>query len=469
MVRQLPVLVLALVLLGQLPLVAASAGVVDSEAVDTPEPVTDNGTNVSASTEDDDSTAPVNEANSSLDGDSALDADSVFDDDTTTREADADSDRGLSITGEQTAVDAEFEENVTVGPDTAAESGNAETTVTLDGGNASTTVDAELEGEMPVHSFSVGTTLVSDGDPTSLVGAVEPAVLGRASAAGTVEYDDRSGTVDEGPGRADSSTSTAAEVDAPAFTGTATGADGNMPIETEGSPGSDERPASTDPTPAEQIVLVAGFSAVGLVSTRVFGPEKLSVARTFARLQNFPTAGQFREWGIRLFGLCGVHDHEDPLDNETRATVYDHLVRSPGTYLSEISDATSLPLGTVRYHLKVLRAEGYVTRTEVRGRQRYVPVGEELSELDAALAEEVSEAVLRELARGGPDSVSGLADRLDRDPSTVSYHLDKLESAGLVERERTGQAVENGLTPIAAARLVDHPVVSAEDTVPGAN
>lgn len=142
--------------------------------------------------------------------------------------------------------------------------------------------------------------------------------------------------------------------------------------------------------------------------------------------------------------------------------MYDHIESVPGTYLSEISEATDVPLATVRYHLKVLRREGVVARTEIRGRQRYFPAGEDVSALDAALADEAPAAVLRALADHGPDSVSGLADTLERDPSTVSHHLDRLEDAGLVEREREGQAVVNRLEPAVEDALGGESVEASE-------
>jgi DNA-binding transcriptional ArsR family regulator len=58
--------------------------------------------------------------------------------------------------------------------------------------------------------------------------------------------------------------------------------------------------------------------------------------------------------------------------------------------------------------------------------------------------------VLEALAESA-DSVSGLADRIDRDPSTVSHHLSRLEDDGLIHREREGQAVTNRLAPGVAA------------------
>lgn len=157
----------------------------------------------------------------------------------------------------------------------------------------------------------------------------------------------------------------------------------------------------------------------------------------------------------RLLGLAGYALHsDDPLDHEMRADLFDIIESQPGAYLSELATATDAPLSTVRYHLKVLEQQAVVTPVKIRGKRRYFPGNEPADELAAALTEDGPADVLRALAREGPSSVSALADAVDRDPSTVTHHLTRLEESGLVERERAGQAVENRLAPAVEATLV---------------
>lgn len=160
-----------------------------------------------------------------------------------------------------------------------------------------------------------------------------------------------------------------------------------------------------------------------------------------------PFGERLRDWGGRFFAAIGYERYEDddPLEHDSRRAILDHLEATPGTYLSAISRETGIPLATVRYHLKILEFEDLVVRTKVRGKRRYWPVGTEPSELDAALDDDGAGAVLKTLASGGPASVSGLAERLDRDVSTVTYHLQNLADDGLVEREQDGPAVINRL------------------------
>ncbi|MFC7077102.1 winged helix-turn-helix transcriptional regulator [Haloarcula halophila] len=156
----------------------------------------------------------------------------------------------------------------------------------------------------------------------------------------------------------------------------------------------------------------------------------------------------------RFLGIAGYALHsEDPLEHETRADLAAAIEDNPGAYLSELADASDASMSTVRYHLKVLEREDVVTPVKIRGKRRYFPGDEPTDELAAALADDATETVLRALATVGPASVSALADELDRDPSTVTHHLDRLQESGLVERERDGRAVVNALAPTAAAAM----------------
>lgn len=99
-----------------------------------------------------------------------------------------------------------------------------------------------------------------------------------------------------------------------------------------------------------------------------------------------------------------------------------------------------------------------------RGKRRYYPAAADDFELAAALSEPASAAVLEALADAGEARVGQLADDLDRDPSTVSHHLQRLADDGLVERERRGRAVVNRLAdPVADALATGSDPVVADD------
>lgn len=175
---------------------------------------------------------------------------------------------------------------------------------------------------------------------------------------------------------------------------------------------------------------------------------------------------------LPVLGLAGYQRYEDddPLEHETRAALYDRIQSDQGVYLSALSETTDTPLGTVRYHLKVLEFEGLVTRTTTNGRRRYYPADVEPELVDALLDDSAARAVLNELADGAA-SVGDLAEQVDRDPSTVTHHTTRLAEMGLVERERDGRTTRNRLTDEgrAAMRRARSRAQSADQAVPSSS
>lgn len=139
------------------------------------------------------------------------------------------------------------------------------------------------------------------------------------------------------------------------------------------------------------------------------------------------------------------YDDSDPLDHDTRCDVYETVESNPGLYLSAVAEQANLPLSTARHHARVLEREGLLASAKVRGKRRFYPDGNEDVELSAAIDDKPTASVLDALWRHGTCSVAKLADDLDRDPSTVTHHLQRLESEGLVVRERDGRSVVNRL------------------------
>lgn len=148
------------------------------------------------------------------------------------------------------------------------------------------------------------------------------------------------------------------------------------------------------------------------------------------------------------------YDDTDPLAHATRAALHERVEAEPGLYLSQLGRRLDVPLSTVRHHVRVLREEGYVESRTDDGRRRFYPTGVEHPELIACLRAEGPAEVVAALAREGALTVSALARELDRDPSTVSHHLDRLVRVDAVTRTQRGRAVENRLSPDVPSWLV---------------
>lgn len=151
--------------------------------------------------------------------------------------------------------------------------------------------------------------------------------------------------------------------------------------------------------------------------------------------------------GVVLLAGYSRYDGSDPLENDVRERVYEAVLESPGTYPVELAETVGSSRSTVRYHVRVLEEEGLIDGEKLRGKRRYFPPNSDDATLAAALADDASESVLTAIERLEPVTVSRLATDLDRAPSTVSYHLERLTDDGLVERETESGTVLTRLPP----------------------
>jgi DNA-binding transcriptional ArsR family regulator len=163
---------------------------------------------------------------------------------------------------------------------------------------------------------------------------------------------------------------------------------------------------------------------------------------------------------LLLFGYSRQADGST-LENDLRERIFDHVRSAPGAHIAAIADGTDVPRSTVRYHLRVLEGAGLIVGATIRGRHRYAPAETDL-ELAAALHDEPTRAVLEAVGRFEPVSVSGIADEIDRAPSTVAHHLDQLEEAGLLTRERSNGTVDVSLEGLTLDPSDDRSVATTE-------
>lgn len=145
------------------------------------------------------------------------------------------------------------------------------------------------------------------------------------------------------------------------------------------------------------------------------------------------------------------------LENEVRQAIYEAVVASPGDYVAAITEEMAVAPSTVRYHLRVLEKEGLVKSERFRGKRRVLPVQSDDVPLAAAFSDEPASSLIQVIDDNEPVRVSDLAAAVDRAPSTVSYHLSRLEADGVVVRERSGESVLVSLTPPASELLDDQP------------
>lgn len=163
------------------------------------------------------------------------------------------------------------------------------------------------------------------------------------------------------------------------------------------------------------------------------------------------------EWAGRLAALFrySSRDGSDPLEHETRTRIDDHVSDAPGIPLSDLADRLETPLSTVRYHVKILERERYLTSRKHQGHRRLYPMEAETgnAELAAAMDNESTATIVESIARQGQATVGDIVDDVGTTYSTVSHHLSRLADAGVVTKEKDGRCTVSRLAPAARTAL----------------
>lgn len=157
-------------------------------------------------------------------------------------------------------------------------------------------------------------------------------------------------------------------------------------------------------------------------------------------------------WPVRRprlidLALLSMAAGEEP---STRRRVYELVQEHPGLHQREIARRLDLRASHAEYHLRQLGKAGLLRTEESEGYKRYFVAVEPAEPIPEGAVEPRDRpwvALLRQkrpleiaahLLQQGPSQMGEVADRMGIAASTLSYHVDKLEDAGIVERTRRG-------------------------------
>jgi predicted transcriptional regulator len=164
------------------------------------------------------------------------------------------------------------------------------------------------------------------------------------------------------------------------------------------------------------------------------------------------------------FALYSRLARSELLDNERRDEVNKLILESPGIALSDIAQRTGLGWGTTVYHLDRLERAGFVASESHAGRRCYFPVGtlpREARPMLGALQQETTRSVAQFVATRPGATQTELCEGLGLSASAASKQVSKLESAGLVRRERDWKTVRLHPGPALASMLSGGATASA--------
>ena len=132
------------------------------------------------------------------------------------------------------------------------------------------------------------------------------------------------------------------------------------------------------------------------------------------------------------------------LDHERRDEVFQLVRAEPGISLTDVAARTGLGWGTAVYHLDRLERAGFLMSERSGGRRCYFPVGtvpKDARPSLGALQQETTRSVASFVVERPGATQTELADALGMTASAASKQVSKLESIGLVRREREWKTV----------------------------
>jgi len=126
----------------------------------------------------------------------------------------------------------------------------------------------------------------------------------------------------------------------------------------------------------------------------------------------------------------------DFLKSETRKKIYDFILKKPGSYLNEISRKLKIPKSTVNYHLKYLIKKGVIAAEPNSRCSRYY-IAKDVCKNDKKylniLMEDVPCRIIMYLFSHPKATQVEISKYLEKHPTTISFHLEKLSNADMLD------------------------------------
>jgi DNA-binding MarR family transcriptional regulator len=144
--------------------------------------------------------------------------------------------------------------------------------------------------------------------------------------------------------------------------------------------------------------------------------------------------------GGLLPGYARVHG-DGVLEHPARSELYALVQANPGLHFMELCDKVDFGASTLNHHLRVLERNQFVSRVR-DGRycrffdQRAGLYSRERKHAASVLRNDATAAIVAHIIQHPGIAQRDLADHFGIAPSTVSWHIDRLQREGLVQKQR---------------------------------
>jgi predicted transcriptional regulator len=141
---------------------------------------------------------------------------------------------------------------------------------------------------------------------------------------------------------------------------------------------------------------------------------------------------------------------------ETRRKNYEQIKKSPGIHFRELERRLQMVVGNLQYHLQYLEKKNLIGASNDGDYVRYFVKDRSLSETERKIMYFLRRSgcrhILLQLLNNPDLNNKELSQAVGLSPSTISWNLNKLVEAGIIEREKTGR--------ISKFTIIDPPAIA---------
>ncbi len=150
--------------------------------------------------------------------------------------------------------------------------------------------------------------------------------------------------------------------------------------------------------------------------------------------------------------------------SENRKRIFDYITKNPGAHLRMITRELELGMGATQHHLDILERSGKIKSRRINIYRHYyaVEILEAEHHILAFLRQETAMDILTYLMEHPKSTQSDIINFKGFSAPTISWHMTRLEEAGLVNSIKDGRTVRYSISDmqsISAALKTYHPNV----------
>lgn len=150
------------------------------------------------------------------------------------------------------------------------------------------------------------------------------------------------------------------------------------------------------------------------------------------------------EWDShkRETGDADETPEDGQLSLESRKQIFEYVQANPGSHFSKVKRELAMETGLLQYHLRKLEEYNILESKDHQGKRRLFVTREldtEEQSILSTLRYETTRKILLYLLEHGPARNVDIAETVNVDPSTVTWHVSNLEDEGVVETIKDGR------------------------------